>query len=204
MKKPENRNNRMIIGIIMIGLMVSFSACNQQSPLESNNNSNVGTLGKVSTNTGSEYLFTGNDENLYGDVYLQSNSLVVEYSRPLKGYQRGLMNLPNGSKFEISAGALTPPAGTRNGESVTITMTCERDTINNELLFTYGPCGSQFLPPAKLTLNWKDLNIDIPKLYYIEENGNYIEQTPDDIDVNGKNLIIYVYHFSRYAVAWSR
>ena len=67
----------------------------------------------------------------------------------------------------------------------------------------FGPSGSQFSPAAVIELNWKDLGVDSAKLYYIEENGNYIEQTPDNIDFQGKTMMIQVNHFSRYALAWS-
>jgi hypothetical protein len=49
-------------------------------------------------------------------------------------------------------------------------------------------------------LDYKDLNIETPQLYYIDENGNYIPQQPDDIDVTNKNMILYIDHFSRYAI----
>jgi hypothetical protein len=114
------------------------------------------------------------------------------------------MSLPNGSMFQLSHGSLTPPPGTPSQQAVTLTMSCERDSAGKELLFTFGPSGSQFNPPAMVTLSWKDLNVEIPKLYYIDRDGNYIEQTPDDISVRGKWLRIYVHHFSRYAIAWGR
>jgi hypothetical protein len=206
MKKIPKGSWSILTALIVTGLVLTFNACSQQSPFDAtqrNDNDKV-ALGKVNLQTRTAYDYTGQDAVLYGDSYPQSNSVVINYFGPRKGYQRGSMNLPNGSKFEISLGALTPPEGTADGDPVTITMTCEKDTVNNGLLFTYGPHGSRFSPPATLTLSWRDLDIEVPKLYYVDEEGNYIEQVPEDMDVVGKWLIISVHHFSRYAVAWAR
>jgi len=37
-------------------------------------------------------------------------------------------------------------------------------------------------------------------LYLIDENGNYIAQQPDDVDLQGKRMKLYIDHFSRYAI----
>ena len=79
-------------------------------------------------------------------------------------------------------------------------MLVERDSVNNELTFTFDPHDCQFNPSARVYLNYKDLGIDVPVLYYIDENGNYIQQNPDEIDVTNRNVILYIDHFSRYAI----
>ena len=96
---------------------------------------------------------------------------------------------------------MTPPVGTPNGADVTLTMLVERsEDGNNELIFTFGPHGSQFNPPVEITFNWEDLGSDTAILYYIDDNGNFIQQEPDQIDVQGKRMTLFLDHFSRYAI----
>ena len=134
-------------------------------------------------------------------TYPQTASHVFPYSPWENLYYSGNITvLPSRSVFDLEWGALTPPDSLW-GQDVTITFTIDKDEANNELIFTFGPHGSQFSPAARVILDYSDLGIDIPTLYYIDENGNYIEQQPDDIDVNGKKLTLYIDHFSRYALA---
>ena len=72
-----------------------------------------------------------------------------------------------------------------------------------ELRFTFGPSGSRFNPPAEAWFDWSDLGVSKAKLYYITNNGEYIELKPDEIDSQGHRFKFYIHHFSRYAVAWS-
>ena len=94
-------------------------------------------------------------------------------------YQGGFFTLPNGSKFDLAHGSLTPPPEFTWGDPVTVTMTVEIDTIKNELLFTFGPSGSSFSPPAAITFDWHDLGIEKAALYYIDSSGDYIKQAPE-------------------------
>lgn len=134
-------------------------------------------------------------------TYPQCDSTVIRYHSGWNDYRGGSINLlPSNSVFDLDGRALTPPAGMW-GQDITITFTVDRDLFTNELIFTFGPHGAQFSPAARVILDYSDLGIDIPTLYYIDENGNYIQQQPADIDVTGKKLTIYVHHFSRYALA---
>ena len=115
-------------------------------------------------------------------------------------YKGTAINIPNGSNFSISNGALTPPPGTVPGSDVEITMLVEKDTVKNQLIFTFGPHGSTFNPPAEVIFDYSDLGISEASLYYIDENGNYIPQTPASISVKNNKMLIYIDHFSRYAI----
>ena len=123
-----------------------------------------------------------------------------------QGYYNGgkiTFGSENRSKFEIEDGALTPPPGTTWGEPVTITMVIDYDTTTNQLLFTFDPHGCQFSPRAVLKMDYRALDVDIPQLYYIDDNGNYIPQEPDQIETNKRWLTIKLDHFSRYALIHS-
>jgi len=130
--------------------------------------------------------------------YPQSGSVTLKARR--KQYGAGQILLPQGSGLRIRAGALTPPEGTGN-KPVTITMLAKR--VGDELQFTFGPHGSKFDPPVAVRLDWSDLGVDKAALYYINENGEYELQEPDHIDFQGKFMILYLDHFSRYSVAWA-
>ena len=133
-------------------------------------------------------------------TYPQTASHVFTYSPKENLYHSGTVTvLPSRSVFDLEWGALTPPSGMW-GKDVTITFTIDKDIVNNELIFTFGPHGLKFSPAARVILDYSDLGIDIPKLYYIDDNGNYNLQQPDDIDVKGRKLTLYIDHFSRYAL----
>ena len=96
---------------------------------------------------------------------------------------------------------MTPPPGTPERARVTLTMLVEKDKDRMELIFTFGPSGCQFSPAGEVWLDWKDLHSEEATLYYIDENGAYIPQTPDHVDKQGRRMKIYIDHFSRYALS---
>jgi len=133
-------------------------------------------------------------------AYPQSGSWTVSYKENTGGYQGGNLNIPNGSSFQIENGSLTAPSYMPFGADVTITMEAELRKGGKELVFTFGPSGCQFSPAAEIWFDWTELRTTNPKLYYIESNGNYVEQTADYIDISNNRMMIKVDHFSRYAV----
>ena len=141
----------------------------------------------------------GSDEENYS--YPQSGNYTYNYWSARDYYRGGSLHMPNGSIFNLTAGALTPPNTIKWGDDVNITLMIDKNDITNELIFTFGPSGAHFSPPAKVFLDYKDLDISKPVLYYIDNAGNYIPQTPDDIDVTNSTIILYISHFSRYAIA---
>ncbi len=136
--------------------------------------------------------------------YPMTSSVVAYYQKKQKAYLGGYVALPNGSTFWLDNKSLTPPSEL-DGKNVTITFTMDK-VADSEYITSFGPHGSTFDPPAKLYLHWEELGIPVdetPELYYIEDDGSYTAQQPDEIDLQNKFLIIYVHHFSRYAMAWS-
>ena len=73
----------------------------------------------------------------------------------------------------------------------------------------FGPHGTQFNNPVKVELSYKMADvkgIDESKLrifYFNEETGIW-ELVGGEVDKRGRKVTVYVAHFSRYAVAWSR
>ena len=65
-----------------------------------------------------------------------------------------------------------------------------------------GPLGCQFEPAATVWFHYTGSSV--PNLYYIDENGNYVEQPPGEIDTQNQWIMLKIHHFSRYALAWSR
>jgi len=149
------------------------------------------------------------DERIGGqEILTKPKKKDVSYTYPIWGkmnfynkngiWQGGTILLSNGSKFTVETGALTPPYPLAS--SVYVTVRADLDSQKNEIIVSFTPAGCVFSPPAELILDYTDLGIDIATLYYIDENGNYIQQSPDHIDYQEKTITIYIDHFSRYAI----
>jgi len=211
-------------------LFISFSACTQNDPLSSSEetyeqiakdddrtqeDSGLNTIDDDSnSDTNSDSDGDGNDDSEgenesntgedTGLAFPLIGSTTCHYSSEINNYLGGKIEFGtnNKSKFTLADSALTPPAGFSVGDSVTITMRIDYDPDKGELIYSFGPHGCQFSPRAELKLDYGALNLDSPQLYYIEESGNYVEQEPDQVDINKSWLKIRIDHFSRYAVAW--
>ena len=82
-------------------------------------------------------------------------------------------------------------------------MSVEKDLLNGQLIYTFGPSGCSFEPAAEIWISWKELDTQMADLFYIDEANQYIEQNPEDIDFTLKRFKVLISHFSRYAVAYS-
>ena len=124
--------------------------------------------------------------------------MTSRYYKKWDAYQGGKIILSQGSQFELLYGSLKPPAEL-HGQNVTLNMAVVQEQTKNELRFEFGPHGSQFDPPATIWFHYAGSN---PKLYYIEDDGSYTEQQPDEVDTQNQWLMLKINHFSRYAVGW--
>ena len=198
MKKSGNFISSLTTAALVTGLALTFNACTEQSPVapgEHDADASITTLAKKShkDKKGHKDKRGHKDKN-----YAFSGSKTLKFKKG--AYKGGKIQLDQGSKLTIAKNSLTPPPGTPEGAKVTITMNVE--LVNGELIFTFGPHGCQFDPPAELRIDYSDLGVELPDLYYIE-NGEYIKQAPDHIDTQGRFMLLNFDHFSRYAVAWS-
>jgi hypothetical protein len=80
---------------------------------------------------------------------------------------------------------------------------------NPEFFVQFGPHGSTFLgrSPAELSFNLKfaDLNGQEPaglEVWYQPSAGTEWNPEPTTVDANGNRVLMDLYHFSNYAVAW--
>lgn len=191
-------------GWMIWGLAIYLGGCSREAPFEADKyearQSMSGSGGAGVNNL--ESISAGRSSN----AYPQSASRTFLYQQGRNGfgcaYQGGIMNVPNGSTFHLKEGALTPPPGTPTGANVTLTMLVEKGAGRNELVFSFGPSGCRFNPPAELWLDWTDLGSPHAKLYYITADGKYVEQSPDYVDFQGRRILLRIDHFSRYAVAY--
>ena len=175
--------------LILSACLVTFLACDQQDPISPSNIDN-----SDSDNT---ILYKGKPAKEH--TYPMSSECTFLWVNPQKGFQGGQLKVDNGTTFFFDGGSLTPPAGWTD-DRINITMTVDMDSVNNEMVFTFGPSGCHFNPNAEVWLVYKDLGLAAPVLYYIDENGNYIPQNPDYIDYQGNKMLISIDHFSRYAI----
>ena len=190
MKKVGNFISSLTTAALVTGLALTFNACTEQSPVAPGEN---GADASITTLAKRGHKDKNKDKN-----YVVSGSTTLKFKK--RAYKGGKIQLKQGSKLTIAKNSLTPPPGTPAGAKVTITMNVE--LVNGELIFTFGPHGSQFDPPAELRIDYGDLGVELPALYYIE-NGEYVKQAPDHVDTKGKFMLLHFNHFSRYAVAWS-
>jgi len=196
MKSIKSITTTLITGLLTTGLFLSFTACNQQSPLTPEESyEQSATLFKKPLRTIDAVLA---EDTTISSVNEQGSTDLF-YNEYQDAYAGGKITLEQGSKFVVLYNSLTPPEALSGG-SVILTMTCTTDQANQQQLFEFGPHGSTFEPAATVYFHYTGSN---PKLYYIEEDGTYTEQQPDDVDTKNQWLIVTINHFSRYAVSWA-
>jgi len=183
---------------LLTGLTLNFNACAEQSPFEPGDSKDLSATLNKGPNRGADSILFPETTNTVGTTREQG-SMTARYSKRLDAYLGGRIALSQGSRFELPEGALTPPAELY-GQNVTLTMAVVQDEANNELLFEFGPHGSTFEPAATVWFHYAGSN---PQLFYIEDDGTYTEQKPDEVDMVNGWLKLNIRHFSRYALAWS-
>ena len=212
--------------LLAAGMTLNFGGCSKESPIsptvdsdqqadfqilakKGGNGGRPSTLESSSTSISLESSSTSTslessstsislaDYNTGGST-IEQGSTICCYTKSTKAYSGGKINLSQGSKFVVGYNSLTPPSELMR-QNVTLTMTVIQ-VANNELVFEFGPSGSSFEPAATVRFHYSGSN---PKLYYINEDGTYVEQQPDEVDTNNKWLMLKINHFSRYAVAWA-
>jgi len=209
-----------VVGLLAVGMTLNFSGCSKESspmgPKSEDLKTEISSLaksGKSTLRSNAESLTTTDyttltDGNTSYDLignYPQTGSGICMYQRSQKIYKGTQFHLDGASQFYLCNGALAPPSDWKKGKDVTITMTMDKNT-NGEIITSFGPHGCTFNPPARVILDWNKLGIpegQIPNLFYIEADGSYTEQKPDQVDMKNKWFILYIDHFSRYALAHS-
>jgi len=196
MKTFKNILTSLMAVVFIVGLTFSFNACSEQSPFQPSENGVNGTLAKRNNGGGGDP--GGNDPA----AYPQFISNTITFNSSQNQYNGGNMQVPGGTSFSLTGGALTPPPDSTVGTDITLTLQAEKKKYKGKdvLLFTFGPHGSAFNPRAEVTFDWNDLGIEMANLYYLDEDGNLVIQAPDQIEIQNKKMTIYLDHFSRYAI----
>ncbi len=194
LQSPQNIITILFVAVLMAISSISFSSCSKGLPMQAEQ------VGDVQLLEGSSLPMS----HVEGIEYPITVSKIFKFKSSENQYRGGTIRMPDGSKFKVPAGALTPPPEIPWGDNVTITMTIDKDYVNNRLIFSFEPSGCQFSPKATIKFSWEGLNdASLPMLYYIDENDDLIPQSPDDVNFNKQLLILKIAHFSRYAVAHS-
>ncbi len=197
MKTMKKIKQTLTTGLLLTALALSFNACTEESPFAPGDKKDLPAALNKRPDRQADSLFLTADNTV--DATTEQGSMTSRYSKRLDAYLGGRIALPQGSRFELSNGSLTPPAELY-GQNVTLTMALVQDEVDNELLFEFGPHGSTFEPAATVWFHYPGSN---PKLFYIEGDGTYTEQTPDEVDLVNGWIKLRINHFSRYALAWS-
>jgi len=190
-----SRTFSILLVALLILILLSCEQSETLSPFESENTE--GTSNSLITSPFAKPVPPVDPST---ELYPQIGWHVYKYWKAQDSYRGGTLNMPNGTFFQLIAGSLIPPSPNDWGTNIKVHMEIEKNESTNELIFTLGPAGCTFNPAAKIYLSYDQLNIDAPVLYYIDNNGNYIEQEPDEIDLTKKSIILYIDHFSRYAI----
>jgi hypothetical protein len=197
--KQIRMNSKIFLVVLLVGLFLIIFGCEKQNILEP-----AATLSSSGLKDASFYKGPSKDNSPdnQGEDYPQSASRDLTYNSNQTSYNGGNINIPGGSTFSVLNGSLIPPEGTQSGKTVTITMLAEKVKYKgkSQLVFTFGPHGSQFTTPAEVIFDWTDLGINQAHLFYIDESGNYIPQNPESLDINNKRMTMKIDHFSRYAI----
>jgi hypothetical protein len=206
--KKKSRNKKMKatkkLSIITLGLSLAlfilsgFVGCSQDSPL-----SPVQLTGQNETGSLAKITFLTNQfvENILDEMSVSKTATFFSVKNCYNGVT---LPHPNGSILIIERGSLTPPADIAWGDPVEISIIARKNLNKKEIEFTFGTSGCHFEPAATVWLCWEELGLEQADLYYIDDDGNYIKQLPEDVDVKNKRLKLSIPHFSRYAVAFSR
>jgi hypothetical protein len=188
---------QLIISMISISVFFSLalfvSGCSEETPVQVSHNE-VDNYDQILQKRFADRMQT---------VSVQAATGTVYFKESLNHYAGMGFGHPSGSSFILQPESLIPPGEISWGDNVTITMTVEKDLLNNTLIYTFGPSGCLFEPAAILWISWSDLGTETANLYYVQKNGRFIKETPDDIDYEGKKFKVLIGHFSRYAVAYS-
>jgi hypothetical protein len=197
MKTQKHKPTRTIGAAFLFFFLIHIFGCGNNTPLQptSDEESNaISMLAKKPTKP------VESDPTVQENNYPQTVTQTFTWWAAQRMYKGGIIRLPNGSEFWVDHGVIVPTEGHPRRADITITMTCDKDPETNMLYFSFGPSGTHFKPYAQLFLRWADLGIDHPKLYYINEQNENLEQQPDVINHKGQYMGLSIKHFSRYAV----
>lgn len=214
-KPVVNRNKKMrffkptmvkFMLLVVVSISLVLFGCSKDHAMNISGPDNE-PFSIIDTDTTGSYIGNGwNFGDGTGNIHLMTQSKTFHYKADGSGYEGGRIYFAsevNESHFLLQDNALTPPPGTPEGANITITMNIDYNVERQEFMVTFGPHGCQFDPSAEIKIDYKALQIPLPNLFYIDENGNYTPQAPDDVNLDEQWMIIYIDHFSRYALARS-
>lgn len=211
MKKLQGSKFATVLITITLGAALVFSGCSKQdsqSLIGPDDNATSVTFRTESTDS-IDFSGQGDSQRFdnaiayVGQNFTVSNSKTFEFNWDQDAYGGGSFNLDteHGTVFQLTPWSMTAPPGTPYGAPVTITMEMEYQANKNQMLFTFGPHGCTFSPEAKVKIDYRILGgEDLPKLYYIKDNGDWELQQPWQINKKKMFMIIKLDHFSRYAL----
>lgn len=183
----KNARSWLFFAVLLLAFGLIMNACTDSVP--------SGPDGKAMVSSSSLLRSFGGES-----TYPQSASMVLRYR--YGRYMGNQMTTQNGSSLMVRGGSFTPPAGTAPGSDVTVTMTINKDDASKLLYFDFGPSGGQFDPPAAAWFDWHEIGVRNARLYLVRDDGEFVEQEPDAVDLTGDRFMVYFDHFSRYAIAW--
>ena len=133
-------------------------------------------------------------------TYPMQESTLVAYDAANAAYASASIVLTNGSSLSFSASSLMAPDGFA-AEPLLITFSAT--IADNQLHYNFTPQGCSFTTPATVTLNYSDIfGMGAARLFYIAENGDYIEIQPASHNLFFKTMTIQVTQWAEYIISY--
>jgi hypothetical protein len=129
---------------------------------------------------------------------LDNNGKIKSYKRGENGYH---FNFPKRVEFYDGNGPINAVSSRMLNRSISTDIQAELDHRRKMLIFNLNPSECQFTPSAFVKFYWHDVDCKNVKLFYINNEGEYILPTNTYIDLKKKTLTAKLKNFSRFAIS---
>ncbi len=191
--------------LLAAGMTLNFGGCSKDSPMSSTADTDKQPHFQILGKKGGRG--TGDGEASGPKTYSASYTVRRTRNGSYKG--SGLFNIAGqwGVFAEVRGGSLDSYFAEQGINQVTITVVMREELVTlpdgrsyYNLDFTFGPSGAHFEPEFQLKIDGKYVSTGVD-IWLYDENGEALEGRQEF--VSDDQIVFYIPHFSRYAVAWS-
>jgi len=194
MKNFKKFVSTLTAAALLAGLAIHFNACTEQSPVSAESSNDGQT---IQTKSGPVRLLQlASDASTLRKGSADDTLFYKEQFMPAK--KRGNIRLGNTyyghSKITFF----------RNSTLADMTIQFQW-LANSTFEGEFGPHGATFNVPVRVQLSYKRADLSsidetALQLYYFNENSGLWELIDGEVDTENKKVIVYLNHFSRYAI----
>ena len=211
MKKRRNFIASLTTTVLLTGMTLNFGGCTKDSPMSStadtDKKAHFQILAKKGGGGNGNNVDTGDGEASGPKTYSASYTVKRTKNGSYKG--SGLFNIAGRWEVfaEVRGGSLDSYFAEQGINQVTITVVMIEELVTlldgrsyYNLDFTFGPSGAHFEPEFQLKVDGRYVSTGV-EIWLYDEYGVALEGRQEF--VSDDQLVFYIPHFSRYAVAWS-